>query len=95
MEDRINKVLSYLGATGFSHSGTFESVEVQHGYTPTLDEMRAVTDDQLSAHLYSELRADEYPPLADQLDAIWKGGAAMEEMREKIIAVKDKYPKSN
>ena len=41
---------------------------------------------------YAKRRA-EYPPLGDQLDALWKGGEAEVEMFAKIQAVKDKYPK--
>ncbi len=44
---------------------------------------------------YRELRRNEYPALADQLDAIWKGGQAEEEMRQKVLAVKEKYPKTD
>ncbi len=42
---------------------------------------------------YSTKRQREYPPLAEQLDALWKGGAASDEMKLKIQAVKNKYPK--
>ncbi len=42
---------------------------------------------------YAAARADEYPSLADQLDAIWKGGADMEQMRDRIMGVKALYPK--
>lgn len=42
---------------------------------------------------YREKRAAEYPPIGDQLDAIWKGGADAEVMRQKIIEIKQKYPK--
>jgi hypothetical protein len=38
-------------------------------------------------------RRAEYPLIEDQLDAIWKGGIAQEEMRQKIEAIKSKYPK--
>jgi len=41
---------------------------------------------------YAKRRA-EYPPLAEQLDAMWKGGQAQTDMLAKIQAVKDKYPK--
>lgn len=41
---------------------------------------------------YAQRRA-EYPPLAEQLDAVWKGGQAHDIMRARILAVKDKYPK--
>lgn len=42
---------------------------------------------------YAELRRRAYPPITDQLDAYWKGGAAADEMRAQVIAVKAKYPK--
>lgn len=42
---------------------------------------------------YVALRLMEYPPIGDQLDALWKGGDAAAEMLAKIQAVKDKYPK--
>jgi hypothetical protein len=41
---------------------------------------------------YAKRRA-EYPPLADQLDAFWKGGQAQADMLAQIQAIKDKYPK--
>lgn len=43
---------------------------------------------------YQSYRKQEYPPLAEQLDAIWKGGSSMDDMRNKIMAIKSKYPKS-
>lgn len=42
---------------------------------------------------YRERRRAEYPPIAEQLDAQWKGGEAAEAMRQKVLAVKVKYPK--
>lgn len=42
---------------------------------------------------YSALRTAEYPPIGDQLDALWKGGDAATEMLARVQAVKDKYPK--
>ena len=33
------------------------------------------------------------PPIGDQLDALWKGGAAAEEMLAQIHAVKARHPK--
>lgn len=38
-------------------------------------------------------RVAEYPPVGDQLDALWKGGEAAAEMLAKVQAVKAKYPK--
>jgi hypothetical protein len=42
---------------------------------------------------YKYARSKEYPPIGDQLDALWKGGAEAEAMLAKVQAVKAKYPK--
>ena len=42
---------------------------------------------------YAQKREAEYPPIGDQLDALWKGGDAAAEMLVKVQAVKSKYPK--
>lgn len=44
---------------------------------------------------YKNRRKEEYPSLADQLDAIWKGGEEAEAMRKRIMAIKDTFPKTN
>ena len=43
---------------------------------------------------YRELRARAYPPIGDQLDAIWKGGGPESAMLQTILAVKAKFPKA-
>lgn len=48
---------------------------------------------EYDAKEYQRQRAAEYPSIADQLDALWKGGDAAAEMLAKVQAVKDKYPK--
>lgn len=42
---------------------------------------------------YQRDRAKEYPPIGDQLDALFKAGVFPEDMAAMIQAVKDKYPK--
>ena len=42
---------------------------------------------------YADRRRQEYPPIVDQLDALWKGGESLEQMKQQILAVKEKYPK--
>ena len=42
---------------------------------------------------YQQLRAAAYPPIGDQLDAMWKGGDAEIAMRKMVLAVKATYPK--
>lgn len=43
--------------------------------------------------LYQFQRSIEYPPIGDQLDALFHAGVFPEEMAQKLQAVKDKYPK--
>jgi hypothetical protein len=59
------------------------------GPLPSLIEAQRIVD----SHAYEQARVAEYPSIGDQLDAIWKGGDEMEEMRARIMAVKDKYPR--
>jgi hypothetical protein len=44
---------------------------------------------------YDYARKAEYPPIGDQLDALWKGGAAAEDMLARIQEIKNKYPKGD
>jgi hypothetical protein len=54
---------------------------------------KAAVQAYVDAHAYIVKRAAEYPPIGDQLDALWKGGAEAEAMLAKVQAVKNKYPK--
>ncbi len=58
---------------------------------PTLAELQPLID----SDAYAEARRKAYPPIADQLDALWKGGETAAIMRAAIQAVKTKYPKPN
>lgn len=42
---------------------------------------------------YKALRAAAYPPIEDQLDALFHAGAFPDDMAAQIQAVKDAYPK--
>jgi len=42
---------------------------------------------------YIEQRRSEYPPIGDQLDALFHAGVFPADMAAQIQAVKDKYPK--
>lgn len=48
---------------------------------------------ELAKTQYQRDRAAEYPPIGDQLDALWKGGDAAAQMLAQVQAVKTKYPK--
>ena len=53
----------------------------------------ATVQTYIEVNAYKEKRMGEYPPIGDQLDALWKGGDAAVEMLAKVQAVKTKYPK--
>lgn len=61
--------------------------------TPITDAEAEALRPKPSEPTYAEKRAIEYPPIGDQLDALWKGGDTAAEMLAKVQAVKDKYPK--
>jgi hypothetical protein len=66
--------------------------------TPITDaeakEIRAKTAAVVFNNLsYADKRLSEYPPIGDQMDALWKGGDAATEMLAQIQAIKAKYPK--
>lgn len=75
-------------------------VDFQTGTTtivPLTPEEIAVAQAQAQAAeaalTYADKRVREYPPIGDQLDALWKGGDAAAEMLAAVQAVKAKYPK--
>lgn len=43
---------------------------------------------------YMAARAMAYPPLVDQIEALIKGGSDLDAMRDKIAAIKAKFPKA-
>jgi hypothetical protein len=65
---------------------TWLDQEIQQPSEATLTE--AIAD-----KAYVELRLKAYPPIGDQLDAIWKGGQDAEDMRAIVMEVKTRYPK--
>lgn len=69
---------------------------ITQNYATTQEEVDALNEEskrQAELIQYKSLRQQEYPPIGDQLDALWKGGDAAAEMLAKIQAVKEKYPK--
>ena len=54
---------------------------------------RAIEQIELAKTAYQRKRAAEYPPIGDQLDALFKAGAFPADMAATLQAVKDKYPK--
>lgn len=62
------------------------NVIVESNFAPVKEQI-------LSTMNYAQKRAIEYPPVTEQLDAFWKGGADAEAMRVRIQEIKNKYPK--
>jgi len=80
--------------TGDSYAGlewqdTVQTKPTEAEITAEVARLQAEYD----AQEYARKRAVEYPPIGDQLDALWKGGDAATEMLAKVQAVKAKYPK--
>jgi hypothetical protein len=67
----------------------FVSITVEEVEALRLQNTQAVLD----ARPYTEKRASEYPPIGDQLDALFKAGVFPADLAARIQAVKDKYPK--
>jgi hypothetical protein len=65
-----------------------ENITWIDGHVTTQAEWDAIAEETARLN-----RAEEYPPIGDQLDAMWKGGEDAAEMLAKVQAVKEKYPK--
>lgn len=66
---------------------------IEETYSPFNPNDPGENDESYLAVRYREQRANEYPSIGDQLDALWKGGDDAAEMLAKVQAVKAKYPK--
>lgn len=58
-----------------------------------MDNEKQALRDQWNFDRYKRDRVKEYPPIGDQLDALFHAGVFPPEMAALIQAVKDKYPK--
>lgn len=72
----------------------WQSTDVDFPSKAEYDAELARLQAQLIATEYQRARQKEYPAIGDQLDALWKGGVAAEEMLARVQAVKNKYPKN-
>ena len=67
---------------------------VVDGETLTFDQSQADSDDAaIAAVAYKKVRREAYPEIGDQLDALWKGGAAQAAMKVLVDKVKSDNPK--
>lgn len=83
------------GLTGTEHSGLDWQDKTQT--KPTKEELDAEVarcESDWNSKEYQRLRAPEYPPIADYLDAVVKGDdAQIQAYIDACLAVKAKYPK--
>jgi hypothetical protein len=80
-------------------SDSIESIQWKEGFVLNDQVIQEISSEverlqaEYDAIKYQRDRAPEYPPIGDQLDALWKGGEDAQEMLAKVQAVKAKYPK--
>lgn len=91
-------LLSLAPNSAWSHSGTYDSIvwHDQNDDQPTQSEVEEELERLVSEYErceYARNRASEYPPIGDQLDALYHAGVFPEDMASQIAAVKAKYPK--
>jgi len=65
----------------------------KNGDKVTIDEV--AVNNWVDPDAYKHQRQSEYPPIGDQLDALFHAGVFPQEMADKIQAVKIKYPKGS
>ena len=60
---------------------------------PEIEAAHAEWQSEFDAQEYARNRQAEYPPIGDQLDALFHAGVFPADMAAQLQAVKDKYPK--
>ena len=104
-----NEVVCSTTSKGVSvpNSIEIESEEYDPSYSYSLVDGKAIKGDliqidheenerliqEVQSTEYQRQREFEYPPIGDQLDALFHAGVFPEEMASKIQSIKDKYPK--
>lgn len=96
----IPAALSSLRPTSaWSHTGTeYSGITWLDNDTPCPTEEEVTAEiarlqAEYDADFYKLARAAEYPPIGDQLDALFHAGVFPAEMAAQIQEIKDKYPK--
>ena len=92
----IDPILQLVPDSEFvaSETGIMEwhSSETQPSQEEVDAKLKELQDDYDSKQ-YQRNRADTYPPIGDQLDALYHAGVFPKEMADKLKAVKEKYKK--
>lgn len=80
-----------------THPKTKKIVTIDDNDLPT-EITVAITKEEIVKPTYPDyyvLRKKEYPSIFEQLDCLWKDDVSVAEMKEKILEIKAKYPKSS
>ena len=88
-ENTIHRISTNTFITAFSGSAGWRQF-IDDIYTNGIEIVEGA--DYVGVVSYTDARRAEYPPLEDQLDKIFHDG--IESWRTDIIAIKDKYPKT-
>ena len=88
-ENTIHRISTNTFITAFSDSAAWEQF-VDDIYTNGLGIVEGA--DYVGVTAYTDARAEEYPPIKDQLDKIYHSG--IDAWKEEIKVIKDKYPKT-
>ena len=79
------------------HEPSYQGIEIlDDTELPSEDAVMAeyaVVEQQHTNTEYQRLREPAYPPIGDQLDALFKAGAFPDDMAAKIQSIKNQYPK--
>ena len=92
----VEAVLSINPKSGFSISETYESLL---WHSEDIDKPTKSEFDKALAKIKSDWEAKQYqrdriyPPIGDQLDALYHAGVFPKEMSDKLKAVKEAHPK--
>jgi len=89
-----NAVVALYPNTAVIRGNSAEDCVVEDKQGNKIEINVAAVNAWVDPNTYKYQRVAEYPPLTDQLDALWKGGDDAAEMLAKIQAVKAKYPRS-
>jgi len=99
MTDILNSILAINPNAEVTMNGDdLKSIQWKNGTKPISEaDILAKQKELKTAYInnkYQRDRVNEYPPIGDQLDALYHGGVFPKEMADLIKSVKDKYPKS-
>jgi hypothetical protein len=94
----VDALLSLAPGACWSSDGTLEGLDWidKNIERPTNKAIRAEVSrlaEQQKANAYRVARSGKYPPIGDQLDALYHAGVFPPEMEAQITAVKEQYPK--